>query len=305
MGAAVALRDVVGEAQNVFVVAVGPLQGELHGEPFALGPEHHRRLHQRRLGAVEIAHEGLEAALVAHLDLARLGVAVVAQDQADAGIEERQFAQAVLQGIEVEIRHGEGLARRQEGHLRAGAPVALRDRRQRLLGLAVGKAHEMRLALAEDAQLEPLGEGIDHRDADPVQPAGHLVGVLVEFPAGMQLGHDDLGRRNAFLGVDIDRNAAPVVAHGDRAVAVQHHLDGIAEAGQRLVDRVVHHLVDHVVQAGAVLGIANIHAGALAHRLEAAQDPDGLGAVLRARRLLGILIEVLFARGFSHFLPVA
>jgi hypothetical protein len=33
MGAAVALRDVVGEAQHVLVVAVGPLQGQLHGEP--------------------------------------------------------------------------------------------------------------------------------------------------------------------------------------------------------------------------------------------------------------------------------
>jgi hypothetical protein len=34
-------------------------------------------------------------------------------------------------------------------------------------------------------------------------------------------------------------------------------------AGQRLVDGVVDHLVDHVVQAGAVIGVADIHAGRL------------------------------------------
>jgi hypothetical protein len=54
---------------------------------------------------------------------------------------------------------------------------------------------------------------VDDRDADAVQAAGDLVGILVEFSAGMQLGHDDLGRRDAFALVDVGRNAAAVVAH--------------------------------------------------------------------------------------------
>jgi hypothetical protein len=33
--------------------------------------------------------------------------------------------------------------------------------------------------------------------------------------------------------------------------------------GQRLVDRVVHDLEDHVVQAGAVIGVADVHSGRL------------------------------------------
>ena len=44
--------------------------------------------------------------------------------------------------------------------------------------------------------------------------------------------------------------------------------------GQRLVDRVVDDLVDHVMQAGAVIGVADIHAGTLADRVEAFQNPD-------------------------------
>jgi len=53
-----------------------------------------------------------------------------------------------------------------------------------------------------------------------VQAARHLVGILVEFSAGVQLGHDDLGRGNAFALVDVDGNAAAVVAHGDGIVGV-------------------------------------------------------------------------------------
>ncbi len=56
------------------------------------------------------------------------------------------------------------------------------------------------------------GERVDHRDADAVQAARHLVGVLVELSAGMQLGHDHFGRRDAFALVDVGGDAAAVVA---------------------------------------------------------------------------------------------
>src|SRR6188472_2889680 len=55
----------------------------------------------------------------------------------------------------------------------------------------------------------------------------------------------------------------------------------VAVAGQRLVDRVVDDLVDEVVQA-AYAGRADVHPRALAHRLEALEDGDVLGVVVRA-----------------------
>jgi hypothetical protein len=63
---------------------------------------------------------------------------------------------------------------------------------------------------------------------------------------------------------------------------VKDHVDPVAEARQRLVDRIVDDLVDHVVQAGAVVGVADIHAGALANGIEAAQHLDRIGIVLFA-----------------------
>ena len=58
------------------------------------------------------------------------------------------------------------------------------------------------------------------------------------------------------------------------------HLDPIAVTGQRLVDRVVDELVDHVVQAVHV-GVADVHAWPFANGLETFKDLDvraGVGA---------------------------
>ena len=150
-------------------------------------------------------------------------------------------------------------------------------------GVAVAELHEVLLAVAPDRELEPGRQRVDHRDADAVQAAGDLVGVLVEFSAGVELGHDDLGGRDAFALVDVGRDAAAVVAHGAGAVGIErdHHLLG--EAGQRLVDGVVDDLVDHVVQAGAVVGVADIHARPLAHGVEALEDLDRFGVVIGGR----------------------
>ncbi len=137
----------------------------------------------------------------------------------------------------------------------------------------------MLLAAAPDAKLQGLGKRVHDGHADTVQPARDLVGVLVEFPAGMELGHDDLGGRHALLLVDLGRNAAAVINDRYGPVRIEGDGNGVAIAGQGLVDRVVEHLVDHVMEARAVLGIADIHARPLAHGVQSAQHLDRFGAV--------------------------
>ena len=68
--------------------------------------------------------------------------------------------------------------------------------------------------------------------------------------------------------VHVDRDAAAVVGDADAAVVLQHHVDAGGVARHRLVDRVVHDLLDQVVQT-ALTGGADVHAGPLADRLEA------------------------------------
>ena len=84
---------------------------------------------------------------------------------------------------------------------------------------------------------------------------------------------------NAFLRMDIDRNAAAVILHRDGPVAVQYDVYGIAVSGQGLVDRVIDHLVDHMMQSRSVIGVTDIHARPLAHRFQTAQNLNGIRTV--------------------------
>jgi len=111
-----------------------------------------------------------------------------------------------------------------------------------------------------------------------MQAAGNLVTVVVEFAAGMQHRHDDLDRRPFLRGVHIHGDAAPVVEDTDRAVRIHRYVDALAEAGERFIHAVVHDL-EHTVVQPANAGVADIHGGALANSIHAAQDRDGLGVV--------------------------
>ena len=191
MGAPVALGDVVGEAQHGLVVAVVPPQREVDLDLVAPAADDERRLQERSLGLVQVTDERLHPALVVEDLLERLGVAQVAEIDHHAGVEERQLAQAMLQRFPVELDVGEGRQRGQEGHFRPGQELAVLPPRRRpddaqgQDGVAAFKAHLVGLAGAMDAQHQPVGEGIDDRDADAVEAAGDLVGILVEFSPGV------------------------------------------------------------------------------------------------------------------------
>ena len=220
MGSAVALRDVVGERQHVLVIAVVPPQRDLDADAVALAPDENRPIDQRGLGAVEIAHKRFETPLIVEILALGLGVTQVGEQDVHARVEKGVLAQAMLDRRVVEFDHGEGFGRGREGDLGPTLDAAIDDRRgaydlERRDHVAVAEFDEMLKPVAPDAQKEPRRQRVDDRDADAVQSAGNLVGVLVEFPAGVQLGHDDLGRRHPFLVMDAGWNAASIVGHGD------------------------------------------------------------------------------------------
>jgi hypothetical protein len=143
--------------------------------------------------------------------------------------------------------------------------------------------HEISDVVAADGQTQPFRQGVDAGHTNAMQAAGNFVAVLVELAAGMQDTHDDLGggafRFVLVIELDADRNAPAVVGDGDGIIRVDNHLDVVAVARQGFVDGVVENLEDHVVQTGAVLGIADVHAGTFAYRLQAFQLLDAVFVV--------------------------
>ncbi|MBB5441940.1 hypothetical protein HDG38_000529 [Paraburkholderia sp. WSM4177] len=130
-----------------------------------------------------------------------------------------------------------------------------------------------------------------------MQAARHLVAVLVELAAGVQLGHHDFGgaalRIVLVVHLQAGRHAAAVVGDRDRVVRVDDHLDVVAMPGERFVDRVVEHFEHEVVQTGAIRCIPDVHPRPLAHGVQTFEDLDGRGAVA----VIGLRI-VRFSHGF-------
>ena len=254
---------------------------------------------QRRLVLVEEAHELADAALVAEDVLLLFALALVFDGDRQAAVEESLLAHARVQDLIVVDRVVEDLAVGFEGDV--GAVILRRADDLHLLGdRAAGELHLVDLPVAVHLHLQPFAQRVDDRGADAVQAAGDLVAAAAELAAGVQHRVDDLQRGTARLRLDVHGDAAAVVGDGDRPVRVDRHVDMRAEAGQRLVDGVVHDLVHEVVQAGRG-GRADIHARALSDRLEALEHLDLRGVIV----LFGLLDQLVVFRFFRIFCHVS
>ena len=134
--------------------------------------------------------------------------------------------------------------------------------------------------------VQARGQGVDHRRPDAVQAAGSGVGAAAELAARVQPGHDQLDAGELGLRLDVDRNAAAVVAHLGGPVGAQDDLDPGAVPGQRLVHRVVEDLPQAVLQPTAIGG-ADVHSGPFADRVQALENgkmPGGISVRFGSRR---------------------
>src|SRR5690606_26451373 len=298
--AAVALRDIVRVAEHGLLIAVVPLQRGLDLDIPAFFLEIQDRRVQRRLAAVQVRDEGADTAF--ELENVAAAVPLVLQRDPDAAIQERQLPQPLRERVVVELEVREDLGARLERDRRPGA-VRRADLGERRKRLAVRVFLLVDLAAAVARQGQRFGERVDDGHADAGRASGDLVRVVVEFAARVQDGHDDLGRRAPLLGVDIDRDAAAVVGHGDGLVGVDRDVDLRAEPRQSLVDRVVDDLEHHVMETGAIIGVTDIHSRPLPDGLKALSDLDILGRIFALAHGVAILALNRRIIAFAHSPP--
>ena len=314
--AAVALRNVVRVGREDFVVPVLPLHGDFDVDRHAVARHGFARVEDLRVKDVpravlefDVGDETLfrfEKRLVLR--------AHVLQEDFDAGIEVRELTQAREQRLVAEGRHLlEDLEVREEVHLRpvaVGLADELHRRDERLLTrlrvrllfddgihhLPAREAQTALFAVAADREVQPRRERVHAGDAHAVQAPGNLVAVVVELAAGMEFGQGDFrGASLRFvLVVPLDRRGNPtaVVDDRNRFVLMDGDLDVARELRERFVDRVVDDFVDEVVQAGAVGGVADVHARTLANRFKAFKNLNARFVV--ARRGFGGRLGRLF-----------
>ena len=309
VGAALGRRDDVDVGAHLGVVGVGPAQRHVDGElalhllrrHVAVVVEQRHGLGEgvaaleaedvgHRLARGQVVGELRDAALVEELLLDRLGAAAVPDHQLESRDDVRRLPGSAEEALELDGGVlGEDLPVRPE--VDAGARPALGDplalaghaggrREGRARALAVeGAGHA---ALERDALLgrravhvdvHPRRERVDDRQADSVQAAGRDVRAATELAAGVQLGGHDLDAGEPGLGLLVGRDAATVVVDLDGAVGVQRHLDPVRDARQGLVHAVVDDLPQAVHEPAGV-GRPDVHAGPLAHGLQALEDEE-------------------------------
>ena len=268
--------DVVGVGVDGFVVAVVVLHGDFRFKIGFDGLEVDDVMEGVLIG-VQMGDELLQTAEIVVDLFARHIRPHVAQGDADAGVQEGEFAEAVLQDVPFVFRDGEDFRIRLEFDGRS-CFGRLADLLQRAGRVAAGEFHLMFIAVAVDCEDEPFGEGVDAGDADAVEAAGDFVCGMVEFTAGVQNGEGDFAGGLLFDGMDIDRDAAAVVRHGDGIVDVDDDFDVVAVAGERFVDGVVHDFIDKMVET-TLMCVANIHGRAFADGFQTFQNGD-LGGVV-------------------------
>ena len=200
--------DVVRERVLDRVVAVVPLQRDLGVDAVAIAVHEHRLLVDDALVLVQVLDERDDAAVVVEA-MALAGFALIVQRDGDAGVEERELAQAAGERVEAEFGDLEDLRVGLERDLGAAALGRAGDREvaERLAALV---ALLVRVLVAPDLEIEPLRQRVDDRHADAVQAARNLVGAVVELAAGVQHRQRDFRGRLAAL-VHVGRNAAAVV----------------------------------------------------------------------------------------------
>ena len=81
--------------------------------------------------------------------------------------------------------------------------------------------------------------------------------------------------------MNIDRNTAPIIAYAARPVRMQSNLDAVSVPCEAFINRIIDNFLDHMVQARAVIRIANIHARTLSNRVKAFKNFDAICAVIR------------------------
>ena len=89
----------------------------------------------------------------------------------------------------------------------------------------------------------------------------------------------------------IDGDSAPVVDDGDAVVLMDRHIHMVAISGQRLVDGIVHNLIDEMMKS-AFGRAADIHAGTHTDGLKTFQYLD-LVRVVRSRHLRNLGVDFL------------
>ena len=205
--------------------------------------------------------------------------AVIGERDLEALVEEGHLLETLTQRLELVLGGLENVTVGPERHARAGLGgfLTLFER---------GVRHAVRVLLAPHVtvtlnfDLEALRKRVHDGRAHAVQTARDRVAAATELAARVEHRQHELNGGLLLGGVHRHGNTATIVDHAHAAVLEDVHGDLTRVARERLINRVVDDFVHEVVQA-ALASRTDVHAWAFTNRLEAFEDGDVRGVVMR------------------------
>ena len=208
-----------------------------------------------------------------------LNRAVIREGDLEALVKEGHLLEALAQRLELVLGGLENVAIGPEHHARAGLGrfLTLFERGVRDAVRVLLTPH---VTVTLNLNLEALRERVHDGGTHAVQAARNRVAATAELTARVEHREHELNGGLLLGGVHRHGDAAAVVDHAHAAILEDVHGDLTRVARERFVNRVINDLVHEVVQA-ALAGRTDVHAWAFANRLEAFEDRDVRGVVMR------------------------
>ena len=269
--------DLVGKAQHGFVVAIVILQRN-----FCTGITLHAAhidniIMDRCLIPVAPGYKFTDTAFIAHGILDCFIGAFIGNADPQTGSQKCLFPHTGMQDLIVINGIIEHLRIRLEGNFRSGLVSFTHD--GHFLGdMTPGKLHFIDVAFLIYPYPQPFGQGIYNRRTNTVQTAGNFITATAEFTAGMQHGKYNFQRRLSGLCLDINRDTTTIVGDSNGITGIDGHSNIFTVSGQSFIDRVIHDLIDQVMQTGRG-SRTDIHTGTFPHCFQTLQNLDLLRTV--------------------------
>src|SRR5207253_8321791 len=236
----------VGEREDLFLISVVVLHGDLEIDTFADTFEIDDFIVQRFFVLVEVLNERNDAAGIVKFVL--LLVALVFDRNEQSAIEKGEFSKTLGKNIEAECRGLEDSVVGLEADL-GSTPIRMSGHLERTRWNAPVVALYIHLAPAPDLEIQPLRKRVNHGHTNAVQAARNFVCSVVEFSSRVKLCKNNLCCRLSFLRHDLCRYPAAVVDDGNRIVDVNNHVNFRAESCESFINGVVYDFIHEVVQS--------------------------------------------------------
>ena len=270
MGPSLNSVDIVDKCEDLVRVGIVVLERDLDCQALHPPGNGDRRVMKHRLILAQMFDKGNDASLIVKL-LSPVRAVIVNFDQ-DSSVQEGQLPQALGQQFIGELNL---LENRVVGPKACPRPSILTTpdliERGNHFPFPIFLTPQEPFTVNLNDQV--VGERVDHRGSNAVQPSGNLVVAVVELSSSVEARHDHFQSRNPFVLMESHRNATSVVVDRHTVVVIQVHANLSAVAHQCLVHTVVHNLKDQVVQGRCILP-TDVHAWTEPDGLKPLQDGD-------------------------------